>query len=192
MNLEHFLSQNSKLLGNETPWEHLFVENVLSRVDSLDFARVGIQTPFRDSQGRDQRIDFTIQEGAMVRIAPEVDGYDKRGRGTGWTSREFKDYLRREADISGAGWVVLRFANALVRDEPENCARNIALVLRRERAKAADQGGVLPKGGSEALSPEEAEELMVLDALRQETLEDMAGRLRFLSSSMNFVRGRFS
>lgn len=173
-----FLDEYRAQLEASSSYEVQFVEYVLSRVEGLDFGSVGIQTPFKDSLGKSRRIDFTIQESPAVRIAIEVDGFDKRGRGAGMTRGEFRDWSRRQSDMSGQGWTVIRFANALVDREPANCARNIELVLRNERAKAAREGGVsLPAQGSSTLSSAEASELKALDDERLDSLNALAARL---------------
>jgi very-short-patch-repair endonuclease len=171
MTFEEFIERNGARLQRESAFELKFARLVFPHVDDLDFARVAIQKPFQDSMGKNRRIDFVIEEGASVRIAIEVDGWDKSGRGTGMSKPEFEDYNRREADMSGAGWTVLRFANTLFMREPLNCARNITLVLRRERSKAAAAGAVsLPAGTGEELSALERAELADLESRREAAL----------------------
>ncbi|CAN5646916.1 hypothetical protein BH23GEM11_BH23GEM11_07480 [soil metagenome] len=171
MTFEEFIARNQVRLEQNSRFELEFARRVLPNVDDLDFARVGIQKPFQDSEGKNRRIDFVIEEGATVRIAIEVDGWDKTGRGSGMTKAEFEGYTRREADMSGAGWTVLRFANTLFLREPLNCARNITLVLRRERAKAVEAQAIsLPIGAGEELSASEREELADLETSRESAL----------------------
>ena len=131
MNNEKWLSRNNKKLANK--WERMFVEQVLSRVDDLDWASLEAQLPFRDRDGRQRYADFAISEGEHVRIVLEVDGYDKTGRGTGMTKAEFVDWQRRQNALADQGWSVLRFANRDVRDHPARCAEHITLLLRQQR-----------------------------------------------------------
>lgn len=130
-----WLRRNGSKLGSA--YERLFVETVLSRIPNLDLASVTAQMPFKDRMGRQRYCDFAITEGDGVRIVIEVDGYDKTGTGTGMSKQEFKDWQRRHASLVSAGWDVLRFANADVRDQPDNCIEHIDLLLRSEREKAS-------------------------------------------------------
>ena len=180
MNWKQFLESKRSVLEENSPFEVRFVETVFSRVRGLNFSNVKIQTPFTDSLGKRRRIDFTIIEGNSVRIAIEVDGWDKTGRGTGMSKREFEDWSRREADMVGKGWTVLRFANTLVIKDPQNCARNIELVLRRERARAMERGAsTLPsKPEPKALDAAELQELERLTRQREEALDHLGEQLR--------------
>lgn len=123
-------------------FERKFAEEVLAKVRGLDFSSVSQETPFRDLQGRNRRIDFTIEEPEHVRIAIEVDGYDKTGSGHGMSRDQFKDWSRRESSMVAAGWRVLRFANSLVESDPKLCIRAVELTLEAERniARQLDRG----------------------------------------------------
>lgn len=104
--------------------------------EPLDFSNVSPQTPFPTPTSQVSGtgyIDFTISEGAEVRIAIEVDGWDKTGRQEGETSEEFRNKSRREADITAQGWRVLRFANSHFDREPEQVAKCVWLNLKRDR-----------------------------------------------------------
>jgi Protein of unknown function (DUF559) len=103
----------------------------------LNVAALSAQYPFRDADGRQRYCDFTVVEGDDVRVAIEIDGYDKTGSGQGMSKQEFLDWQRRHASLVALGWDVLRFANADVRDRADRCAEHITLVLRRERSKEA-------------------------------------------------------
>lgn len=131
MNLQQWLSANEGQLANK--WERMFVERVLSRVSDLDWASVEAQMPFKDRDGRQRYADFAIAEGKHLRVILEVDGYDKRGRGTGMTPEEFVDWQRRQNALADQGWSVLRFANRDVRDHPARCSEHITLLLRQRR-----------------------------------------------------------
>jgi very-short-patch-repair endonuclease len=178
MTADEFIERNRDQLARNSPFELKFAEDVLRYVEGLDFSRVRPQRPFQDGTGRHRRIDFAIEEGATVRIAIEVDGWDKTGRGIGRTKREFEDDSRREADLSGAGWTVLRFANTLFMREPLNCARNITLVLRRERAKAvAVEALSVPVGEGRDLTVKEADELAGLEQEREAAIRSLEREL---------------
>lgn len=117
-------------------WEMTFVLQVLSRVDGLQWRFVQAQMPFTDFKGKNRAADFAIKESDHLLIALEVDGYDKRGTGSGMTHEEFVDWQRRHASLEAQGWRVLRFANRDVRDCPDDCAKLIEYLLRNERNKA--------------------------------------------------------
>ena len=133
--LQGWLDANRAKLGSS--FEELFVKNVLSQIESFSFGSLSAQYPFRDQSGGRRYCDFVISEGESVRIAIEVDGYDKTGRGAGMSKMQWLDWLRRQNSFVAQGWVLLRFANADVRDNPEATAKIIELVLRDQRSKAS-------------------------------------------------------
>lgn len=130
-----WLRCNGGKLGSQ--YERLFLENVLDHVKDLDLGSVTAQMPFLDADGRQRYCDFAIAEGAELRIALEVDGYDKTGTGMGMSRQEFRDWQRRHVALVAQGWDVLRFANTDVRDYPDRCIEAIELLLREERQKAS-------------------------------------------------------
>ena len=140
MTLNDWLNTNTDELGSK--FERLFVLNVLSQILDFNFEVLEAQMPFRDRDGKPRYCDFAIKEGSEIRIAIEVDGYDKRGTGTGMTHHEFVDWQRREAALVSQGWFVLRFANRDVRDDPNRCAEHISLLLRKERRKYEHQNSL--------------------------------------------------
>ncbi|NYS77784.1 DUF559 domain-containing protein [Halomonas glaciei] len=127
--------KNSDLLDSQ--FEHLFFDNVLSNIAELNFSYLQAQTGFIDDDGKQRYCDFTIAEGQEVRIAIEVDGYDKRGTGGGMTHAEFVDWQRRQTALTSQGWHVLRFANRDVVNEPLRCCKNISALLTKLRQKEA-------------------------------------------------------
>jgi len=134
MRVDQWLTRHQGELGSD--FEYLFVENVLGKVESIDFANVTCQYSFRDADGRQRYCDFVLQEGPWVKIALEADGYDKRATGHGMSKADFVDWQRRHAALVSQGWYVLRFANTDIRDYPEKCRHHIELLLRDRRAQA--------------------------------------------------------
>ena len=132
MDWNAFLSRFGDLLARSSPWQLKFARDVLTRVEGLNPAHVAVEKSFVDSTGRPRRMDFAIED-ECVRIAIEVDGYDKTGRGTGMTGNEFHDWSLREVDLVSQGWRVLRFANTLFAREPEHCRHAIEATLAIER-----------------------------------------------------------
>lgn len=134
MDVAAWLARNADRL-KASDYERMFVRNVLTRVRELDFRALTAQYRFTDDAGRTRYCDFVIREGEWVRVAIEVDGYDKRGTGTGMSRSDFLDWQRRQASLVALGWRVIRFANVDVRDQAPRCAELLGLVLRDERTK---------------------------------------------------------
>ena len=137
MGLQSWLERNREFLGSR--YEVMFVEKVLSLVPEIDPATLHAQFRFVDSDGGTRYCDFVILESQELRIAMEVDGFDKRGTGQGMTRDEFVDWQRRQASLVTQGWDVLRFANVDVRDEASRCAELVQLLLRQQRSKLSHQ-----------------------------------------------------
>ena len=138
MNLDEWREKNRKNFGSD--YEILFAETVLPLVPELSFDAIVVQYPFQDGDGRQRYCDFVIHENDDVRIAIEIDGYDKRGTGMGMSHADFVDWQRRQASLTSQGWYVLRFANCDVRDDPKRCAEHISLLLKRLQRKSQDKG----------------------------------------------------
>lgn len=133
MTPNQWYAENSHLLDSQ--FEHIFFESVLMHVSGLSFAHLQTQMPFKDDDGKQRYCDFAISEGEGVRIAIEVDGYDKRGTGTGMSHDDFIDWQRRQAALTAQGWHVLRFANRDVCNEGLRCSKNIQSLLTSLRHK---------------------------------------------------------
>lgn len=125
----------------ESPYEQMFAERVLLGVDGLDPTTISVQFQFKDLDNKTRYCDFVIREGS-IRIAIEIDGYDKRKTGHGMSHDEFVDWQRRQASLTASGWHVLRFANRDVRDHPARCKRYIELLLRDQRSKSQHQSSL--------------------------------------------------
>lgn len=121
----------------DTDYERQFVLKVLTEILDFNFSALTAQFPFIDSDGKNRRCDFVIQEGDHVKIAVEIDGYDKTGTGSGMSRTEFLDWNRRQSALVTQGWRLIRFPNVDVRDHPERCAEYVALLLREGRSKSA-------------------------------------------------------
>ena len=157
MNIDGWIRDNQQLFGSD--YEIVFARNVLPLVDGLDLGRVSVQYPFLDRDGRQRYCDFTIFESNDVRLAIEIDGYDKRGTGTGMSHADFVDWQRRQASLAATGWHVLRFANKDVRDYPSRCAEYINQLLNKLRDKEGDRIRVITVHASppKELSPPRSE-----------------------------------
>lgn len=133
INIDGWIRDNQQLFGSD--YEIVFARSVLPLVNGLDLSRVSVQYPFVDRDGRQRYCDFAIFESDDVRLAIEIDGYDKRGTGAGMSHADFVDWQRRQASLAATGWHVLRFANKDVRDYPSKCAEYINQLLNRLRDK---------------------------------------------------------
>ena len=136
MSLENWITNNQEKF--DSPFELMFVEKVLAFVEDLELSTVQAQYEFYDLDGQRRFCDFVLKEG-NIRIAIEIDGYDKRNTGQGMTHEDFIDWQRRQAALTAEGWHVLRFANRDVRDNPERCRRYIELLLQDQRSKSQHQ-----------------------------------------------------
>jgi hypothetical protein len=134
----------ARLKDDKGGFELLFIDKVLCRIKSLDPASVKRQMHFEDRSGTSRYIDFTIEEGDDVRLALEVNGWDKVGRGSGMTKREFQTSSFRELSMKAQGWTLLPFANTLLKNSPNTCREFLEMRLTMERQQAA-----LIRAGSE-------------------------------------------
>jgi hypothetical protein len=138
MDLKKWLGLYGSKLA-DSKYERLFTEQVLPLVAELDLQALHAQHPFVDGDGRNRRCDFAIIEGSDLKIAIEVDGFDKTGSGAGMTPAQFVDWQRRQNSLMLQGWELLRFANTDVRDHPKKCAEHLSLLLRNARNKQSHQ-----------------------------------------------------
>jgi hypothetical protein len=93
---------------------------------------VSPQRSFRTAYGRVHRVDFVIVDG-NVRIAVEVDGFDKYGRGSGMTRDEHDAWVAREGDLHALGWTLFRTSNSDFMGHSERVAEMLGEVLRLQR-----------------------------------------------------------
>jgi very-short-patch-repair endonuclease len=134
MSASEFVDLHRNDLTKHGGGELAFVEMVLARVRGLDFSAVSYQHDFVDDKRRSRRIDFAVVEYPVVRIAIEVDGYDKDGTGMGMSRAAFDDFMLRQNALTRQGWLLLRFTNSQVRHSPDECARVIEKALTEQRA----------------------------------------------------------
>ena len=175
MTITEFLKQNERHF--ESPWEGRFAEDVLGRVSGLNLENVSCQFRFRDAKGKNRRIDFMIEEGEHVRIAIEVDGWDKTGTHSGPTKGEWISDRERKLSIIAHGYELLEFPNALVRTKADNCARLIELKLISERYDAIRAEGRAEDAEVLTFSEDDREEFKRLDAERKAAVEELEMQL---------------
>lgn len=129
-----WFQENEAKFGSE--WERKFAETILVRIPGLRPEIVEPQKWFRDFSGGNRYIDFTVEEGEEVRIALEVDGWDKTGTQAGQTHDEFDDWSYRELSMTAAGYVPLRISNRLIDRKTEDVQEMIRLQLEMQRKRA--------------------------------------------------------
>jgi very-short-patch-repair endonuclease len=139
MNINSWIKIHENDFGS--PFEKMFAINVLAKIAAIDLNTVSTQYPFKDLDGKNRYCDFAIQEGS-IKIAIEIDGFDKQSTGQGMSHDDFVDWQRRQAALTANGWYVLRFANRDVSNEPDRCQRYIELLLRNQRSKIQHQASL--------------------------------------------------
>lgn len=155
LNIDRWIESNKQKFGSD--YEIMFARNVLPKVHGLDLKNITLQYPFRDKDGKQRYCDFVFIESDTVRFVIEIDGYDKRGTGTGMSRDDFIDWQRRQASLVSQGWYVLRFANNDVRDFPDDCAGHINALLKRLRSEASKLEFISPTLTNEIIKPPEPE-----------------------------------
>jgi very-short-patch-repair endonuclease len=169
---ESWISKHASQM--QSPFESVFVRQVLAYVPGVDFASLSAQHFFKDTDGGTRFCDFVISEGESLRIAIEIDGYDKTGRGTGMTHAEFVDWQRRHASLVNQGWTVIRFANHDVRHHSKRCIEHMSLLLKKERSKA---------GRLELLNAQEEVRLRQYEQAQQE-IQQLKGDTRVMKTTV--------
>ena len=110
-----------KVVGFE--WE--FVRLVLQEVQGLKPSWVTPQREFVSNEGRTLHMDFAI-ETPKVRIAIELEGYDKTGNGQGQTRREHDRGINRFQSLTAQNWQLLPITNAQFKRNPVKIQLDIA------------------------------------------------------------------
>ena len=104
------------------------------QVRGLNPNEVTPQRPFTANDGRTLHIDFAIER-RDIKIAIEVEGWDKTGSGQGKTKQEHDAFTRRIQSLSADGWVTLTVSNAqFMADKPfyQNQIRQLLLEAEQQ------------------------------------------------------------
>lgn len=144
---DEWLRRHGQTIGvNDFGYEAMFARNVLPKVRGLSPAEV---TPQKEvmSAGRRRRIDFAVERPGL-KIAVEIDGWDKSGTGTGMTRAEYQDFLDRQNELVLAGWMVMRFTPVQVRDHPSTLIDRITKALAGHPAGAPAPAEVLQRASA--------------------------------------------
>ena len=109
------------------------------QVRGLNPNEVTPQRPFTANDGRTLHIDFAIER-QDIKIAIEVEGWDKTGSGQGKTKQEHDAFTRRIQSLSADGWVTLPVSNAqFMADKPfyQNQIRQLLLEAEQQPSPPA-------------------------------------------------------
>lgn len=118
----------------DSRFEREFALEILSQIPNLPPEKVAAQTKSKDLDGELIKIDFTISEGKYVRIAIEVDGWDKTGNGLGQSKEEHRRQSFRDLSLAASPWgMPLHCANGLIERRPEELRKSIEVRLLTQR-----------------------------------------------------------
>ncbi len=109
-------------------FEWNFAIEVIPNVKGLKPSQVIPQHPFIGKDGREYHMDFAIVT-ERVKIAIELEGYDKTNTGTGKTKKEHDEFNRRIQDLTHLGWKVLTITNAQFMADKMGYANEIRQLL---------------------------------------------------------------
>ena len=109
-------------------FEWNFAIDVIPEVIGLKPRQVIPQHPFVGKDGREYHMDFAIIT-EKVKIAIELEGYDKTNSGSGKSKKEHDDFNRRIQHLTRLGWKVLTITNAQFMSDPLGYANEIRQLM---------------------------------------------------------------
>ena len=121
-----------RTITEQSGFEWNFATEVIQRVPGLKPSQVTAQELFVGNDGRDRHMDFAIQVGEL-KLAIEVEGWDKTGEGRGKNKREHDEFNRRIQSLEAAGWRVLTVTNAQFMEDPGFYASQIRQMILDEQ-----------------------------------------------------------
>ena len=117
-----------KTITRSSGFEWNFAKKVIQRVPGLHPNSVTPQKAFVSNEGRELHMDFAIEVDG-VRIAIEVEGWDKTGEERGKNKQEHDDFNRRVQSLQADGWRVMTVTNAQFMADPGFYASQIRIML---------------------------------------------------------------
>ena len=117
-----------KTITRSSGFEWNFAKKVIQRVPGLRPNSVTPQKAFVSNEGRELHMDFAIEVDG-VRIAIEVEGWDKTGEDRGKNKQEHDDFNRRVQSLQADGWRVMTVTNAQFMADPGFYASQIRIML---------------------------------------------------------------
>ena len=122
----------------QSPFEWNFAMDVIQKVPGLGPNNVTPQQPFIGNDGRERHMDFAI-EVDEIKIAIEVEGWDKTGEKRGKNKQEHDEFNRRIQSLESQGWRVLTVTNAQFMADPAHYANLIRqLILQGPKTPQSD------------------------------------------------------
>ena len=109
-------------------FEWNFAIDVIPEVIGLKPRQVIPQHPFIGRDGREYHMDFAIIT-EKVKIAIELEGYDKTNSGSGKSKKEHDEFNRRIQHLTRLGWKVLTITNAQFMSDPLGYANEIRQLM---------------------------------------------------------------
>jgi len=127
-----------------TQFEWDFAIDVIPEVVGLKPSQVIPQHPFTGRDGREYHMDFAIIT-EQVKIAIELEGYDKTRSGTGKSKKEHDEFNLRIQHLTRLGWKILTITNAQFKRDPVGYANQIRqLMLEPQTLKPATKIVIVP------------------------------------------------
>tara|TARA_Y100000768_G_C23940817_1_gene665030 strand:+ start:125 stop:1192 length:1068 start_codon:yes stop_codon:yes gene_type:complete len=118
----------------QSPFEWHFAIDVIQKVSGLGPNNVTPQQSFIANDGRERHMDFAIEIDG-VKIAIEVEGWDKTGESRGKNKQEHDEFNRRIQSLTSQGWRVLTVTNAQFKRDPIQYIADINKILFEEQTK---------------------------------------------------------
>lgn len=100
-----------------SPFEWDFAKDVIPQVPDLKPSQVTPQYAFTNLDGYECHMDFAIIVDNL-KIAIELEGYDKTNSGKGQTREKHADSARRQQALTRAGWKLLSITNSQFKADP--------------------------------------------------------------------------
>lgn len=135
-----------KTITRSSGFEWNFAKKVIQIVPGLNPNSVTPQKAFVSNEGRELHMDFAIEVDG-VRIAIEVEGWDKSGEQRGKNKQEHDDFNRRIQSLEADGWRVMTVTNAQFMADPGFYASQIRVMLLDEQGpkeQALGESGTSP------------------------------------------------
>jgi hypothetical protein len=116
-----------------TQFEWDFAIDVIPEVVGLKPSQVIPQHPFTGRDGREYHMDFAIIT-EKVKIAIELEGYDKTNSGMGKSKKEHDAFNLRIQHLTRLGWKILTITNAQFKRDPMGYANQIRQLMLESQA----------------------------------------------------------
>ena len=122
----------STIKHTEFEWD--FAMDVIPSVIGLQPSQVTPQHPFVGIDGRQYHMDFAIVT-EKVKIAIELEGFDKDNSGGGQSKKQHDEFNRRIQSLTALGWKPLTITNAQFKSDPMHYANLIRQIILEPNSK---------------------------------------------------------